>query len=223
MRAPRRMRTPHEPRGRRDLSAARRAALALKEAGAAAQASWPAPAGGAASVPRVRVRRPGEGFRHPAGRTDVLRVLRFFGEPYTYGVRSIDLARRPAGVGAGQLLLGRLMVPGRIMIYEQPPSPWHVQGTLPRSELARLSRAGALVDASAGGGASVVSWPADTLRDFMLFDVLMHELAHHLVQHEKGKRRVRVARTSDHEAFAERFAARCRELYRDAGDGAGGA
>ena len=47
-----------------------------------------------------------------------------------------------------------------------------------------------------------------------LFDVLMHEIGHHLIQHYKGKRTVRRARTADHEAFADRFAQRCRLAYR---------
>lgn len=29
----------------------------------------------------------------------------------------------------------------------------------------------------------------------------------------KGKRRVRIARTRDHEAFADAFARKCREVY----------
>jgi hypothetical protein len=46
----------------------------------------------------------------------------------------------------------------------------------------------------------------------MLFDVLLHEIGHHVLQHGKGKRLVRIARTRDHEAFATRFA----DLYRAA-------
>jgi hypothetical protein len=47
--------------------------------------------------------------------------------------------------------------------------------------------------------------------------VLMHEVGHHLIQQYKGKRRARVARTRDHEAFADGFARRCRRLSRGAG------
>jgi Zn-dependent peptidase ImmA (M78 family) len=57
----------------------------------------------------------------------------------------------------------------------------------------------------------------------MLFDVLMHEVGHHVIQQYKGKRPARVARTKDHEALAERFAARCRELYATAWEGEGAA
>ena len=54
-------------------------------------------------------------------------------------------------------------------------------------------------------GATLVDWPKDTLRRFMQEKVLLHELGHHVLQHHKGKRPVRVARTRDHESFAARF------------------
>jgi hypothetical protein len=69
------------------------------------------------------------------------------------------------------------------------------------------------VESCDDGGATIVSWPSTTLRAFMLFDVLMHEIGHHLIQHYKGKRPARVARTRDHEAFADAFAQRCRSLH----------
>lgn len=46
----------------------------------------------------------------------------------------------------------------------------------------------------------------------MLCEVLLHEMGHHLLQHHKAKRRVRIARTQDHEAAAERFAQALRAL-----------
>lgn len=58
-----------------------------------------------------------------------------------------------------------------------------------------------------------LTWPEETLRDFLLLDVLMHEIGHHLIQHYGGKGRVRAARTKDHEAFVRRFADRCRAIY----------
>jgi RNA-splicing ligase RtcB len=54
------------------------------------------------------------------------------------------------------------------------------------------------------------------LKHFMLEGVLLHELGHHVLQHYKGKRPVRIARTRDHEAAAERFASRQRSLFRAA-------
>jgi hypothetical protein len=49
----------------------------------------------------------------------------------------------------------------------------------------------------------------------MLFDGLMHEIGHHLIQHHTGKRLARVMRTTDHERSAGRFADACRRAWAD--------
>ena len=53
---------------------------------------------------------------------------------------------------------------------------------------------------------TTVEWPKDSLKRFMLEGVLLHELGHHVLQQYQGKRPVRMARTRDHEATADRFA-----------------
>jgi hypothetical protein len=108
-----------------------------------------------------------------------------------------------------RLLFGRLRVPGWVLLHDQPPSPWLLPGRLPAAEAKRLQGAGAYVE-PLNGGHTRVTWPGDTLRQFMLMNVLLHEIGHHLVQQYTGKRSVRNARTSEHELLAERFAARCR-------------
>ncbi|MDA8021133.1 MAG: hypothetical protein MPN21_27160 [Thermoanaerobaculia bacterium] len=135
--------------------------------------------------------------------------MRFFGEGYVYGLRSIDL--RQADPGSEGLQLGRLIVPGRIELYEQRASPWYLAGRLSAQESRRLEAAGARLDQ--GESSLVVTWPERALEEFLLIDVLMHEVGHHLLQHHKGKRLARVARTRDHESFAERFARRCRARF----------
>src|SRR5262249_44645470 len=136
----------------------------------------PAPRGTVeAPLPRVYARRPRAGYAHPASKAEVIALLRFFGEPYTYGLRAVELVPGPPGGVAGRQPLGRLRVPGTVRLYDQPPSPWCLPGRLAPAEQARLCRAGAVVEESADGTLTVVSWPGTTLRDFVLFDVLMHE------------------------------------------------
>jgi hypothetical protein len=53
------------------------------------------------------------------------------------------------------------------------------------------------------------------LRDVMRFDVLLHELGHHLLQH-RARKIGGVRRTSDHERFAETFAARWKPIVQSA-------
>jgi hypothetical protein len=106
-------------------------------------------------------------------------------------------------------------VPGRIVLFDQPQSPWTIPRNLNAATVHRLNTAGAVVQSVAGGLQTSVWWPGTTLRDFMLFDVLMHEVGHHLLQHHKGKRLVRIARTADQEAVADAFARRCRRLWEE--------
>jgi hypothetical protein len=75
-------------------------------------------------------------------------------------------------------------------------------------DIRRFERAGALVSLLPGAATTLVNWPADTLQRFMLEEVLLHELGHHVLQHNKAKRRPRIARTRDHEAFASLFTKR---------------
>ncbi len=172
-------------------------------------------------LPRLVERRPREGHVHPAVKGDIARVLRFFGEPYLYGLRSIELVQQNV-VAGDNLLMGRLVVPGRIILYDQPPSPWLLPRGLSAKAIDKLYHAGAVVEEGSPGAHTVVSWPGATLRDYMLFDVLMHEIGHHLIQQYTGKRRARVVRTKDHEAFAGHVARQCRLLYESRDDTASG-
>ena len=215
-----RVRAPYEPRRAGDASARYALARALKDLGIVAPPAEPSPDRGPsepAPLPRLRATRPRAGYSHPASKADIASVLRFFGERCSYGLRSIELVRGDRAPAGERLLLGALLVPGRIVLYDQPPSPWLLPGRLAGGEQEMLRRAGASVELVGGGSQTVVSWPGATLRDFMLFDVLMHEVGHHLIQQYKGKRRARVARTRDHEAFTDGFARRCRRLYRGGG------
>ena len=217
-----RVRSPYEPRGHNDTSSTHNQARLLKQmgliptpvdpfdrTGAACRAPTPAP------LPRILAKRPRQGYFHPAGKSDITRILRFFGEQYTYGLRRILLAQAVgASAASHRLVLGRLRVQDHtIILYEQAVPPWVLPGRLSPGDEERLARAGAVLALSGQGLQTVVRWPGDTLRDFMLFDVLMHEIAHHTLQQYKGKRAVRVARTPHHEALAGRFAVWCRLRY----------
>jgi hypothetical protein len=215
LRAARRLRDPREPRGAGDPARHRRLLRRLKEKGVVLPTAvkpdtvdWP--------LPRVSAVRPRPGFLHPAGPADVAEVLRFFGEEVCYGLTSVEL--RAASPEDDRLAFGAFFPPGRIVLYDQRPSPWRIPGALAPDEMTRLRRAGATLSPS-GDAVTTVVWPGSTLRDFMRIDVLMHEIGHHLLQHEPADRRRPAARTRDHEEFAERFARRCRRVWRVRGPG----
>ena len=156
-----------------------------------------------ASFPVVRAKRPRVGRHHPASAADVGDALRAFGEDAYYGLKRVELISAP--VGSRDRLLGRLVEPGRIVLYDQPRSPWRLGSPLAAAERTRLHEAGA--DVSREG---IVSWPGTTLRRFMLAYVLAHEIGHHVLQHERRLRGERAARTREHEARAEAIARRLR-------------
>nr|BFE61159.1 hypothetical protein GCM10020063_056850 [Dactylosporangium thailandense] len=159
-----------------------------------------------ARVP-VRARPARPGFRHPATPADIAALLAFFGPAATYGLRGIELRQRTAASPA----VAALRVPGHVLLFEQPEPPWLLPGRLTPPALGRLRRAGALI--AEGPAATRVDWPGSTLRDFVLFDGLMHEIGHHTVQHAANKRRTAAMRTADHERRADAFAARARAAW----------
>jgi hypothetical protein len=159
-----------------------------------------------AVFPAVRARRPAPGRHHPATAADVRATLEAFGAPAYYGIRLIELI--PSTPGHQGLSLGRLVGPGHVMLFDQPPSPWRLGSAVPAPDRAWLASAGADVSRSAAG---VVTWPGDSLRRFMLGHVLAHEIGHHLLQHERRRPLVRAAPTRDHEARAEVVAAALRD------------
>ena len=128
-----------------------------------------------------------------------------FGEGIYYGVESVELV--PSPVAAKRLALGVLVGPGRILLYDQAPSPWRLAFSLAPQQRAQFEAAGADLDEE-----GVVAWPGDSLRRFMLGYVLAHELGHHVLQHERRLRRQRGARTREHEARADAIAARLRAV-----------
>jgi len=146
---------------------------------------------------------------HPADSADIVRLLTFFGPAATYGLRGIELRQQPAG-DAGQAV-GALRVPGLVLLFEQPAPPWDLSDQLTEVTTARLHRAGAWV--ATGQAGTWVDWPGSTLRDFMLFDGLMHEIGHHIIQHAARKQRTRAMRTADHERRADAYAMRARHAW----------
>ena len=204
IRASRRLRAPRETRGVEDLSRRRELGRECKEVGAVSGEDRRGQNG--QSRLRITVRQPRAGFHHPAGKEDVLEMLKAVGPVAFYGLRSVELARLPSNGSTSAPGFGQYYPPGRIILFEQPMLPWRLSGLLKLDVVRRLESAGAVLTLLSDVGATLVDWLQDTLRRFMLEEVLLHELGHHVLQYHKGKRPERIARTRDHEAFAARFA-----------------
>lgn len=219
LRARRRLAAPGEARGAGDPARRRAWGRALRELGVAPPESSASRAAGPARRLRIVVRPAAPGLHHPAGRGDVRRVLEEVGPVGAYGLRSVELVAppRPAPAGRDRLVFGRLVAPGRVLLFAQPVPPWRLAGRLAVADARRLERAGAVLHRHGALGATTVAWPGESLRRFMLHDVLLHEIGHHILQHNAGKRSGVIARTRDHESAAGRFVRRLRPSWLDDG------
>ncbi len=221
-----RVRDPREPRAFGDPSREHRIRQVLKELGiseadavesgcaVAHNYSKFSPGNETSNTPKITVKRPRKGFFHPATKSQINELLMHFGELSWYGVQEIVLLQSPKH-DVNKLNFGSLSIPGKIQLYEQPEAPWFLSGSLRSEERLLLESAGALIELSSDGMRCNVEWPLDTLTNFMLFEVLMHEVGHHIIQQFKGKRTAKVLRTKEHEILAMAFARRCRHSYFD--------
>jgi len=217
LRAARRIQAPSAPRNSHATRTLFRTMRLLKGCGIIAQpleSKVVAPV----ALPRVCVHPPHPMYHHPASRTDLLQFLLSLGPEYRYKLHSIELCRNSQSVPTDPGPLGRLEIPGRILLYEQPLSPWRFHGLLTETERRCLREAGAVLDqTSAPPFCTVIWWPKHTLRDFMLHGVLLHELCHHLIQTRHAKPSSRIFRTLHHEHRAvARTLAQAARLLSDA-------
>jgi hypothetical protein len=127
-----------------------------------------------------------------------------------YGLKSVELSRLPPEDRDTQVLLGRYHPPDRIVLFEQRRPPWHFIGKLSDTTRELFEGSGATIQLNEDGSASTVDWPGESLVNLMIFEGLLHEVGHHVMQHEARAGSRRIARTKDHEAFANAFVARCR-------------
>ncbi|MDF1665601.1 MAG: hypothetical protein P1V97_27830 [Planctomycetota bacterium] len=205
-----RVRNPREKRGASDPIKARRLRRLLKMRGVPIveiqakidQQNWP--------LPMIKEMRPRRGCCHPANKKDLAAVLRRAGEEFIYGIQSIELRQGSPGCP----VFGDYRPPGQIILYDQQASPWFLSPNPNPEDTDSFMTFGAIIQRSST--TVRVSWPGDSLRRFMLFGVLFHEMGHHRLQHYKGKRSSRIARTRDHEDFAHLFSRRsCAAFHGD--------
>lgn len=219
-----RIRDPREAKGSSDSRRVNRVRQVLKEIGMDAFEDmepgllWDASRQTAtpyADLPRIFVKRPRTNFFHPADKSQIQRVLLHFGELSWYGVQEISLLQN-SKASVNKLSFGSLIIPGKIQLFEQGKPPWFLNGGLGSEQQSLLESAGAIIEFSANRLRCKIDWPDDSLSSFMLFEVLMHEVGHQIIQQFKGKRTAQVLRTKEHELLAIAFARRCRQNYFDA-------
>lgn len=178
VRAERRLSSPRAHRSEGDASGRMRVGRALKESGLLSIPEIGSQKKGFV-WPRIIVRRPSYGFFHPTTQGRVQEILEAVGATGVYGLKSVELSRRPDEETATPGLLARYIAPGQIVLFEQQLPPWHYVGRLPDSTTEFFEKSGAEVRWSAEVSATTVDWPGDTLVRFLLFEGLLHEIGHH--------------------------------------------
>jgi hypothetical protein len=210
IRAERRLRAPRRRHGQEEV--ARRRFRRLKKELRLDGPEAPPSAAGPAHRVDIVVIPARKGYFHPLKPADIKRAFEFFGPLVVYGIRSVEM-RPSVRRSFPSVPIARLQVPGRVVLYEQLQPPWSLSD-LSEESIDRLRRAGASVEEEFG--AARVDWTSGALKDFVLFEGLMHEIGHHLIQQHTGKRNVRVMRTADHEHRAAAFVETCRRAWTNA-------
>jgi hypothetical protein len=186
----------HAPYAARREDGARLSGRASTARFAAAQ-----PVGSARPV-AIYVQRPAPGCLHPLRPAEVRDWLEQAGFAPRYGLRLIRM-RHECGLQRAGMVFGEYVAPGEIHLYPVPAPPWRLPFLLSSHDLAAFVRHGAEVTADAVLRRTHVAWPGSSLRDYALLEILAHELGHHLLQHNAGKRTAQVRRREDHERFAD--------------------
>jgi hypothetical protein len=148
---------------------------------------------------------------HPLNRQDISSLAELLGPVAIYGLKSIQLRREPA-IRTEGIVFAEYALSADIFLYALPTGPWNLPFPLAPTDCAAFRRYGALVESNVNRNTTMVSWPLNCLKRYLLYEVLAHELGHHAVQRSRGKLATSVCRTRDHEALAERYTSRALHL-----------
>ncbi len=155
----------------------------------------------------IVVQRPLPGEHHPLPRQEIRAFAHQLGPQAIYGLKTIRLCRRSA-LHLDRLILGEYCVPNEVRLYSVPQSPWHLPFLLPEDAQQTMRRYGAQIANDPLRNRSTVTWADADLKQFYVCEVLAHEIGHHLLQHNRGKRPVTICRRRDHERWAENHSRR---------------
>ena len=134
------------------------------------------------------------------------------GTEFRYKLRSIRISQASA-VRLKGIVFAEYVVPGEIHVFSVPELPWSLPFLLRDADRKAFERYGARLDVDLAREITTVNWSLAGLRIFVLYEVLAHELGHHLLQAHRGKRIGTVCRRSDHERRAELQSRRVKRAY----------
>lgn len=157
--------------------------------------------------PRITTQRPLPGFVLPLQVSDTRRFLTRLGPASVYGLREVRL-RQECLFGLRGVTFAEYILSGILDIYAVPASPWRLAFVPCAADLRTFRRYAAHVDVNETARRTAIRWEPNGLTNFFLYEVLAHEIGHHVLQQHKGKRPAQVCRRADHEACADIYARR---------------
>ncbi len=164
--------------------------------------------------PRIDTQKPLPGFVQPLQPSDIRAFLARIDPANSYGLRVIRL-RQECLLHRNGITFAEYVIPGEIHLYALPASPWHLPFVPCASDRETFARHGGMVTVDTARNDTTVVWTRDSLQSFLLYEVLAHELGHHVLQHNKGKRQAQICRRADHEACADLHSRRMGKLRVD--------
>jgi hypothetical protein len=176
---------------------------------------------GAKQVPQaspqlnVRLVRPQSGYFHPVSPSEIRCFLASIGSLAIYGLRAITLHGECPWKDQN-ILLGEYRLPGEIILYAVPSAPWELDFLPANEDLKAFQRHCQEIQINMRLQRVALHWQPEELRRFYLFEVLAHELGHHLKQYRSGKPSQPCCRLSEHEIWAELFRLRVSQLLGNA-------
>ncbi len=142
---------------------------------------------------------------------EIRAFLHCLGPSAIYGLRMIRL-RQECLLNSSGIVFAEYVVPGEICLYAVPASPWQFAFVPSRSDCEAFTRHGANVHVDESRRQTTVYWTPTDLKSYLLYEVLAHEIGHHVLQHNKGKRQAQIRRRFDHEACADLYSRRLERL-----------
>lgn len=159
----------------------------------------------------VQTRKAPPGMQHPLALRDIQALIERLGPASLYGLKTIRF-RPESALRAEGIVFAEYAPPGEIHLYTLPASPWRLSFLLTAEDREAFEGYDARLEIDLDREQTTIYWSADGLKRFMLYEVLAHELGHHLLQHHKGKRKATLCRRSDHEKRADLQSRRAQKM-----------
>lgn len=160
---------------------------------------------------RILTQKPLPHLVCPLHPQEIRAFLHCLGPSAVYGLRVIRL-RQECLLNSSGIVFAEYVVPDEIHLYAVPASPWQFRFVPSRSDCEAFTRHGASVHIDKSRGQTTVYWTPNGLKSYLLYEVLAHEIGHHVLQHNTGKRQAQIRRRYDHEACADLYSRRIRKL-----------